>query len=199
VGAPAGPAAAAVGRAGSLLASDTRRLRELKTKRFPWYVLESLLFENGYQAVVLHRMASACKRRRIPLLGPLFARLSLWLTGVDIAPAAAIGPGLLISHGTGIVIGAWARIGAGATIMHQVTIGGPSPSRRRQMPTIGDAVFIGAGAKILGDVRIGDRVFIGVDAVIAQDVPDDSLVVSRAGIEVRPRTGEHAGEAAGAT
>jgi serine O-acetyltransferase len=173
-------------RRGNLVA-DARRLRELKSKPFPWYVLESLLFENGYQAVVLHRMAHACKRRRIPLLGPLFARLSLFLTGVDIAPAAQIGPGLLISHGVGIVIGGYARIGAGATLLHNVTIGGPYPSRRREMPTLGDDVFLAVGATVIGDIRIGDRVFVGAGAMVTEDVPDDSVVVSKAEVEIKPR------------
>jgi serine O-acetyltransferase len=184
------PSAAAAGpadaRRGNLVA-DARRLRELKSKSFPWYVLESLLFENGYQAVVLHRIAHACKRRHIPVLGPLFARLSLFLTGVDIAPAAQIGPGLLISHGVGIVIGGYARIGAGATLLHNVTIGGPYPSRRREMPTLGDDVFLAAGATVIGDIRIGDRVFVGAGAIVTEDVPDDSVVVAKAGIEIRPR------------
>jgi serine O-acetyltransferase len=169
------------------MAADARRLRELKSKPFPWYVIESLLFENGYQAVVLHRMAHACKRRHIPVLGPFFARLSLFLTGADIAPAAEIGPGLLISHGVGIVIGGYARIGAGATILHAVTIGGPYPSRRREMPTLGDEVFLGAGATVIGDIQIGDRVFIGAGAMVTEDVPDDSVVVSQATIEIKPR------------
>ena len=181
------PASAVEQRRRGNLVSDARRLRELKSKPFPWYVIESLLFENGYQAVVLHRMAHACKRAHIPVLGPLFARLSLFLTGVDIAPAAQIGPGLLISHGVGIVIGGYARIGSGATILHAVTIGGPYPSRRREMPTLGDEVFLGAGAMVIGDIEIGDRVFIGAGAMVTEDVPDDSVVVSEATIEIKPR------------
>jgi serine O-acetyltransferase len=184
---PVATATASVERRRRNLAADTRRLRELKSKPFPWYVLESLLFENGYQAVVLHRMAHACKRRHVPVLGPLFARLSLFLTGVDIAPAAEIGPGLLISHGVGIVIGGYARIGAGATILHGVTVGGPYPSRRREMPTVGNDVFLAAGATVIGDIHIGNRVFVGAGAMVTEDVPDDSVVVSRATVEIRPR------------
>jgi serine O-acetyltransferase len=185
--APAAAARSVEPRRRGNLAADARRLRELKSKSFPWYVLESLLFENGYQAVVLHRMAHACKRRRVPVLGPMFARLSLFLTGVDIAPAAEIGPGLLISHGVGIVIGGYARIGAGATILHGVTVGGPYPTRRREMPTVGDDVFLAAGATVIGDIHIGNRVFVGAGAMITEDVPDDSVVVSKAAVEVRPR------------
>ena len=169
------------------LREDTRRLRITKTKPFPWYVIESLLFENGYQAVVLHRIAHWFKSRRIPVLGPFFARLSLFLTGVDIGPGAVIGPGLLISHGMGIVIGGYARIGRNAILLHQVTIGSPDPSRIEAMPVIGDDVFIGAGARVIGPITVGDNVFIGVNAIVTRDVPSDSRVLCTAGIEVTPR------------
>ena len=168
------------------IAADTRRLRSIKKKRFPWYVVESLLFENGYQAVVLHRVASFFKRHGIPVLGPLTARLSLFLTGVDIAPGARIGPGLMISHGTGIVVGEATRIGAGALIMHQVTLGASTVSRIGQMPTVGDNVILGAGAKVIGDVTIGDNVLVGVNAVVTEDVPGDCRVIAGGGPVVRP-------------
>lgn len=159
------------------LKEDTRRLKVIKTKPFPWYVLESLLFENGYQAVVLHRLAHWFKSRHIPVFGPFFARFSLWLTGVDIAPGAIIGPGLMISHGVGIVIGDGVRIGANAQLLHQVTLGAASV-RRREMPQVGDNVFIAAGAKLIGDLRVGNNVFIGVNALVTEDIPDNSKVTA---------------------
>jgi serine O-acetyltransferase len=169
------------------LRKDTRRLRLIKTKPFPWYVIESLLFENGYQAVVLHRIAHWFKSRRIPVLGPMIARFSLFLTGVEIGPAAVIGPGLLISHGAGIVIGGYARIGRDAILLHQVTIGSPDPSRIEAMPVIGDGVFIGAGAKVIGPITVGDDVFIGVNAIVARDIPSGSRVLCKSGIDVSSR------------
>jgi serine O-acetyltransferase len=168
------------------LREDSRRLRITKKKPFPWYVIESLLFENGYQAVVLHRIAHWFKSRRIPVLGPFFARFNLFLTGVDVAPGAVIGPGLLISHGNGIVIGGYARIGRNAILLHQVTIGSPDPSRIEAMPVIGDDVFIGAGAKVIGPITVGDNVFIGVNAIVTRDVPDGSRVLCSAGVELTP-------------
>ena len=171
------------------LREDTRRLKEIKTKPFPWYVIESLLFENGYQAVVLHRIAHAFKRNGIPVLGPLVARFNQFLTGVEIGSAVEIGPGLRIAHGYGIVIGGFAKIGRNALLLHQVTIGSPSPSRVEKMPVIGDNVFIGAGAKVIGDIQVGDNVFIGVNAIVAQDIPDDSRVLCTSGIEVTRRKG----------
>lgn len=153
------------------LVADTRRLRELKHKPFPWYVLESLLFENGYQAVLLHRLAHWFKRRRIPLFGPFFNRLSLFLTGVDIAPAAEIGPGLRIGHGVGLVVGGAARIGSNAFLLHGVTIGAPGGSRLAEMPVLGNGVFVGAGAKLIGQITVGDGAVIGANALVTVDVP----------------------------
>jgi len=169
------------------LREDTRRLREIKTKPFPWYVIESLLFEAGYQAVMLHRIAHWFKRRGIPVLGPLVARLNQHWTGVEIGPGAEIGPGLRIAHGNGIVIGGYAKIGKNALLLHQVTIGSPSPNRVEKMPVIGDNVFIGAGAKVIGEIRVGDNVFIGVNAIVTQDIPDNSRVICTSGIEVSLR------------
>lgn len=170
------------------LRRDTQRLREIKTKPFPFYVLESLLFENGYQAVVAYRIASWFKHRRIPLFGPLFARLGLLFTGVDISPEAVIGPGLRIGHGVGLVIGNGVRIGADALLLHQVTLGAPSDRRIGDMPEVGDRVFIGAGAKLIGGVVVGDDVFIGVNAVVTADVPSNSKVTCAAGVQVLTET-----------
>ena len=169
------------------LREDTRHLREFKTRPFPWYVIESLLFENGYQAVVLHRIAHWFKSRGVPVLGPLVARFNQFLTGVEIGPGAVIGPGLLIRHGNGIVIGGYARIGRRAILLHQVTIGSPSPSRIEKMPVIGDDVFIGAGAKVIGEITVGDGVFIGVNAIVSRDIPSNSRVLYKSEIEVSPR------------
>ncbi|HET9226376.1 MAG TPA: serine O-acetyltransferase [Thermoanaerobaculia bacterium] len=169
------------------LREDTRRLREIKTKPFPWYVIESLLFENGYQAVVLHRIAHWFKKNGIPVLGPLVARFNQFLTGVDIGPGAEIGPGLRIAHGNGIVIGGYAKIGRNALLLHQVTIGAPSPEWVAKMPVIGDNVFIGAGAKVIGGIQVGNNVFIGVNAIVAQDIPDDSRVLCKSEISIHQR------------
>ena len=168
------------------LREDTRRLRAIKSKPFPWYVLESLLLENGYQAVVLFRIASWFKRHRIPVLGPLVGRVSLWLTSVDISPGAEIGPGLLISHGQGIVIGRWARIGANATLMQQVTLGASSVKRIQEMPQLGDGVLVGAGARLIGGISIGDGALIGPNAVVLQDIAAGSRVLAGGGLEIKP-------------
>lgn len=169
------------------LKADTRRLREIKSKPFPWYVLESLLFENGYQAVVLHRIAHWFKKHKVPVLGPAIARFNQFLTGVEIGPGAEIGAGLRIAHGHGIVIGGFARIGRGALILHQVTVGSAHPTRVAKMPVLGDNVFLGAGAKVIGEITVGDDVFIGALALVAEDVPNGSRVLAKAEITVEPK------------
>ena len=135
--------------------ADTRRLRIFKKKSFPWYVVESLLFDNGYQAVVLYRISHWFKRRGIPIFGPLFNRLSILLTSVDIAPGAQFGPGLLISHGMGLVVGESAQVGADAILHNGVSIGASALERIEQMPRIGNNVFVGAGARLIGDIELG--------------------------------------------
>jgi serine O-acetyltransferase len=169
------------------LSADTRRLREIKSKPAPWYVLESLLFENGYQAVVLHRLAHWFKRRGIPVFGPAIARWNHFLTGVDIAPAARIGPGLRIAHGTGIVIGAAVEIGSDCLLMHGVTLGAATTARIDQMPKLGDRVTVGTQASAIGGVTIGDDVFIGAHTLVTQDVPAGSRVRSRVELDVQIR------------
>lgn len=160
------------------LVADTRRLREIKTKRFPGYVIESLLFENGYQAVVLHRIANWFKSHRIPVFGPLIGRLNLWLTGCDIAPAAVFGPGLRITHGQGLVVGAWTKAGRNCHLLQGVTLGAPSGRRITEMPTLGDDVYMAAYSAAIGDIVIGDRVFVGIQAVVTQNIPSDSKVTA---------------------
>jgi serine O-acetyltransferase len=80
-------------------------------------------------------------------------------------------------HPNGIVVHSRAQIGRGVTIMHQVTLGERSPAGKGGIPTIGDDVFIGAGAKILGDVSVGHGAVIGANAVVTRDVPPGCTVV----------------------
>jgi serine O-acetyltransferase len=169
------------------LRRDAARLRLSYPGSTARAVVEALLFNNGFQAVVLHRIAHGFRSRRIPVLGPLVARLNLFLTGVDVNPTARIAGGLLIAHGHGLVIGGGATIGADALILHGVTVGSPSPGRVGEMPVIGDRVFLGAGSKVVGAVTIGDDVVVGPNTVILEDVPAGSRVMSAAGVSVTPR------------
>lgn len=96
------------------------------------------------------------------------------VTGADIPLNCQIGGGLLLPHPNGIVIHPSARIGPNCLIFQQVTIGTRS---EEMLPVIGGHVDIGAGAKILGNVRIGDHACIGANAVVIEDVPTGKTVV----------------------
>ncbi len=170
------------------LSQDIERLRETRARPFPIFLIEALLFDNGFQAVFLYRLAHFFKAHRIPFFGPFFGRLGQFLTGVEIAPGATIGPGLMISHGHGLVIGQWSRLGAQTTLMHQVTLGAPGIGRLDEMPTLGDRVFVGAGAKLIGKITIGDDVFIGANAVVGQDIPAGHRVLVASELKIQKKS-----------
>jgi serine O-acetyltransferase len=97
--------------------------------------------------------------------------------GVDIHPAARIGEGAFIDHATGVVIGETAVIGRQVSILQGVTLGGTGKESGDRHPKIGDGVLIGAGAKVLGNIRIGTGSKVGAGSVVLQDVPDHVTVV----------------------
>ena len=96
-------------------------------------------------------------------------------TGVEIHPGATIGKRFFIDHGMGVVIGETAEIGDDVMLYHGVTLGGRSLQKVKRHPTLGNRVVIGAGAKVLGPVRIGDDVQIGANSVVVSDVPAGSV------------------------
>lgn len=107
-------------------------------------------------------------------------------TGIEIHPGATIGKNLFIDHGTGVVIGETAIIGDNVTMFHGVTLGGTGNEKdKKRHPTIGNNVFIGSGAKILGNIKIGNNVKIGANAVVLKDVEDDRTVVGIPGYVVK--------------
>ncbi|MBD3807851.1 MAG: serine acetyltransferase, partial [Epsilonproteobacteria bacterium] len=96
--------------------------------------------------------------------------------GIEIHPGAQIGRGLYIGHWVGIVISPRAVIGENCYISHGVTIGMINSGNNAGVPVIGDRVYIGAGAKIIGNIKIGNDVAIGSNAVVTKDVPDGVTV-----------------------
>lgn len=98
-------------------------------------------------------------------------------TGIEIHPGAIIGKRLFIDHGFGVVIGETAIIGDDVTLFHGVTLGGTGKEQGKRHPTIGNNVFIGAGAKILGNITIRENSKIGANAVILKNVPQNVTVV----------------------
>ena len=144
----------------------------------------------GVHAIWGHRVSRWLWHRHARLLARLSAEFTRILTGVDIHPAAALGPGLFIDHATGVVIGETTEIGADVTIYQGVTLGGTSTETGKRHPTVGDRVIIGSGAKILGPIAVGDDSRIGANAVVVKPVPPGSVVVGVPGqviTRTRPR------------
>jgi len=99
----------------------------------------------------------------------------LW--AVDMHPNAVVGGGLLLDHATGVVVGETAEIGDDCTILHAVTLGGTGKERGDRHPKIGAGCTLGAGATILGNIRVGDGATVGSQAVVTKDVPSRVEIV----------------------
>jgi serine O-acetyltransferase len=105
------------------------------------------------------------------------SHISRALTGIEIHPGATIDEGFFIDHGMGVVIGETAEIGKNVTMYHGVTLGGTSWKKGKRHPTIEENVIIGAGAAILGAIKIGQNSKIGSGSVVNREVPPNSTVV----------------------
>ena len=144
----------------------------------------------GVHAIWGHRVNHWLWNHGARLAARAFAELTRILTGVEIHPGAVLGTGLFIDHATGVVIGETAEVGDDVTIYQGVTLGGTSSDRGKRHPTIGDRVIIGAGAKILGPIKIGDDSRIGANAVVVKEVPSSAVVVGVPGQVIsRTRSG----------
>jgi serine O-acetyltransferase len=139
--------------------------------------LQVIVAYPGVHAIWGHRISHWLWNRRAKVAARAFGELTRILTGVEIHPGAILGTDLFIDHATGVVIGETAEIGDGVTIYHGVTLGGTSSDPGKRHPTIGDRVIIGAGAKILGPIKIGDDSRIGANSVVVKEVPSSSVVV----------------------
>ncbi|HEY3020287.1 MAG TPA: serine O-acetyltransferase [Solirubrobacteraceae bacterium] len=139
----------------------------------------------GVQALLAHRVAHALHGMGVPLVPRTLATMMRAATGVEIHPAARIGSGLFIDHGSGVVIGETAQIGEDVTLYQGVTLGGTGFATGKRHPTVEDNVTIGSGAKLLGPITIGHGAKIGANSVVIHDVPPNSTVVGNPGHPVR--------------
>ena len=150
--------------------------------------VQCLLFFKGFQALQSHRLAhSLWAAGRKPLALALQSRVSETFH-VDVHPAARIGPGLLLDHATGIVIGETAVVGANVSLLHHVTLGGTGAAGGDRHPKLGDGVLLGAGVAVLGPVVIGNGAKVGAGSVVMSDVPPRCTAVGvPARVVLRPR------------
>ncbi|MCI1946508.1 serine O-acetyltransferase EpsC [Clostridium luticellarii] len=133
-------------------------------------------------ALIHYRISHFFYRKKCFFIARFISQISRMLTGIEIHPGAKIGKGLFIDHGMGVVIGETAEVGDNVTLYHGVTLGGTGKDTGKRHPTIGNNVFIGSGAKILGPIVVGDNVKIGANAVVLKDVPSNCTAV---GVPVR--------------
>jgi serine O-acetyltransferase len=140
-------------------------------------VAEILFCYPGFHAVLVYRLAHWFWTHRLYFLGRFTSHLGRALTGIEIHPGAAIGKAFFIDHGMGVVIGETSEIGDNVTLYHGVTLGGTTWRKGKRHPTIGNNVVVGAGAKVLGPVKIGDNTRIGANSVVISEIPSNSVVV----------------------
>jgi serine O-acetyltransferase len=139
--------------------------------------VEVLLCYSGLHAVWAYRVNHWFWEHRLRVLARWLSQVARWLTGIEIHPAAQIGRRLFIDHGMGVVVGETTIIGDDVTLYQGVTLGGTGKEKGKRHPTICKGVVVGAGAKILGNIRIGDHSRVGAGSVVLRDVPDDSTIV----------------------
>ncbi len=151
--------------------------------------LEVALCYPGVHAIWLHRPAHWLWRRGFRIPARLLSHVGRFLTGIEIHPAAILGPGLFIDHGMGVVIGETAEVGENVTLLHGVTLGGTSLKKEKRHPTLGNNVVVGAGAGIFGAFTIGSGSRIGAGSVVVREVPSNSVVVGVPG-RVTSRDGQ---------
>ena len=146
--------------------------------------LAAIFLYPSFQVMVAYRVSHGLWRIGFHFVARLIMQIARILTGIEIHPAAKIGPGFFVDHGMGTVIGQTTEIGRDVTLYHDVTLGGVMPAIDSQKqrdakrhPTLGDYVIVGAGAQILGPITVSRCARIGGNSVVTKDVPEGATVV----------------------
>ncbi|MFT5626596.1 MAG: serine O-acetyltransferase [Ascidiaceihabitans sp.] len=145
-------------------------------------LLQPILYFKGYQAIQAYRVGHFLWERGQKDLAYFVQMRVSEIFGVDIHPAARIGRGIMIDHAHSIVIGETAVVGDNVSMLHSVTLGGTGKEEEDRHPKIGNGVLIGAGAKVLGNIKVGDCSRIAAGSVVLDEVPPCKTV---AGIPAR--------------
>ena len=138
---------------------------------------EVFFLYSGLHAVVWYRIAHWFFKHRRFFIARWISQHAKKTTGIEIHPGATIGKGLLIDHGSGVVIGETAEIGDNCTIYQGVTLGGTGKDKGKRHPTLGNNVMVGSGAKILGPFKVGDNAKVAAGAVVLEEVPENCTAV----------------------
>lgn len=174
----------------SLIASDVRAKAQWCYQDRGWRAVLKTLATDGTLAMILYRLMQCSRRWRLTPLEMFCNKLNAVCCNCIIGRGAEFGPGFVLIHATGVVINGEVRGGVHVFLEHQVTIG----AERRHAPVLGDDVFIGAGAKIIGSLSVGDGARVGANAVVLHDVPEHTTVVGIPARVVRRRIASAAQE-----
>ena len=147
--------------------------------------LEVFLLYPSIHARLAHMISHFLYKKNLLFLARLISQIARFLTAIEIHPGATLGAGILIDHGMGVVIGETAELGDRITIYHGTTLGGTGKEKGKRHPTVGDNVVIGAGSKVLGNIKIGSNSKIGANSVVLDDVPEGATVVGIPGKVVK--------------
>ena len=147
--------------------------------------LEVFLLYPSIHARLAHMISHFLYKKNLLFLARLISQIARFLIGIEIHPGATLGAGILIDHGMGVVIGETAELGDRITIYHGTTLGGTGKEKGKRHPTVGDNVVIGAGSKVLGNIKIGSNSKIGANSVVLDDVPEGATVVGIPGKVVK--------------
>ncbi|MCP9483168.1 serine O-acetyltransferase [Shimia sp. CNT1-13L.2] len=139
-------------------------------------LLQPILYFKGFQAVQAYRIGNWLWREGRKDLAYFIQMRTSEIFGIDIHPGARIGKGIMIDHAHSIVIGETAVVGDNVSMLHSVTLGGTGKEEEDRHPKIGDGVLIGAGAKVLGNIKVGHCSRIAAGSVVLQEVPPCSTV-----------------------
>jgi serine O-acetyltransferase len=166
-----------------LISADLRRKAQWCYESDRPAAMVKVLLTDGTAAMLLYRLMQWARRWRLTPLEWMFNKLNGVCCHCIIGRGAEFGPGFVLIHSLGVVINGQVRGGHNVLIEHQVTIG----AERRTAPRLGNDVFLGAGAKIIGSVTIGDGAKVGANAVVVHEVPAHSTVVGIPAKVVRRR------------
>ena len=173
--------------------ADLAIIRERDPAARGW--LEILFCYPGFQAISLHRVSHRLWNSHLPLkfIARCLSHAGRCMTGIEIHPGARIGNGVFIDHGMGVVIGETAEVGEKCLLYQGVTLGGTGKEHGKRHPTLEENVVVGAGAKVLGGIKIGTNTRIGAGSVVVSDVDENCTVVGipgrvihQSGVRVNP-------------
>ena len=139
--------------------------------------VEVLLLYSGLHAILAYRVSHKLYLGGHTFSARAISQAAKFFTGIEIHPGATIGKGLVIDHGTGVVIGETTEIGDNCTLYQGVTLGGTGKDVGKRHPTLGNNVLVGAGAKVLGPIVIDSNSKIAANAVVLKDIPENSTAV----------------------